>query len=514
MSNETQVLEQTETAYSLLIKETRELALMGSVMSVLGWDEQTYMPTGSAQLRSEQVSLLARMAHERHIGPRYADMLAQAESEKSSANGNSSSDMDANLYHLRRDFDRAAKLPPQFVEELSRTAVIAEQAWAHARRTNDFPTFEPYLKKMIDLKQRQVQYLGTPGTEPYDTLLDEYEPGMTAARLREIFSDLRKELVDLVAAIRGSIKSAPTSIIQRPFSLPGQEALARQAAAAFGFDFTNGRLDVSAHPFCTFIGPGDTRMTTRYEERNISNSFFSVLHETGHGLYDQGLPAQHFGTPLGDYVSLGIHESQSRMWENLVGRSEAFWQWMWPHFQKEYPKTLSDVELSEWVCAINHVTPSLIRTESDEVTYNLHIILRFELEQALLKGDLPVADLPGQWNESMQKMLGIAPDNDAEGCLQDIHWSGGSIGYFPTYTVGNLIAAQLFDAAKNQIPNLENEFANGNFSSLLQWLRENIHVHGKRYTAEELVMRCTGQPVAADALLNHLRQKANKYYGV
>jgi carboxypeptidase Taq len=503
------------SSYLQLVREAREISLLGSAMSVLGWDEQTYMPAGAASLRADQVSLLARMAHERHTGAKFADMLAAAEADLPPNGAASVEQPDAavNLHHLRRDFDRAAKLPAEFVEEMSRTSVMSEQAWTHARRSNDFAAFQPWLEKMLSLKQREVEYLGGTG-ELYDTLLEDYEPGMTSARLRDIFSELRTELVQITAGIRESGRRAPVDIARRRFPLEGQESLARRAAAAFGFDFSQGRLDISAHPFCSFIGPGDTRMTTRYDEMDISNSFFSVLHETGHGLYDQGLPEEHFGTPLGEYVSLGIHESQSRLWENLVGRGEAFWQWMWPIFQKEFAEPLAGVHLRDWMFAINNVEPSLIRTESDEVTYNLHILLRFELEQRLLGGDLPAKDLPGEWNSAMSEMLGICPTSDAEGCLQDIHWSGGGIGYVPTYTLGNLISAQLFEAAKSQTPGLEDEFAQGDFSHLLEWLRANVHRHGKRYSAEELVQRATGKPLSAEALLNHLRAKAAKYYGV
>lgn len=513
--------------YSQLVTELKELALLGSTMSVLGWDEQTFMPPGAAALRADQVSLLARMTHERHTGQRFADMLAGAEEEfapqielaqspegTSCAVGHRPGDAIINLCHIRKDFDRAAKLPSDFVEELSRTSVMAEQAWMQARRDDSFQSFQPWLEKIISLKQREAEYVGGGSGDVYDALLDEYEPGMTAARLRQVFDELRGPLVELVAAIRDSGRKAPVEITQRHFPRAEQEALSRRAAAAFGFDFTQGRLDVSAHPFCSFIGPGDTRMTTRYDENDISNAFFSVLHETGHGLYDQGLPADQFGLPLGDYVSLGIHESQSRLWENLVGRSAPFWQWMWPQFRAEFPDALGDVKLDDWMSAINHVAPSLVRTESDEITYNLHIVLRFELEQRLLSGEMPVADLPGEWNEAMKGMLGVCPESDANGCLQDIHWSGGAIGYFPTYTLGNLIAAQLFDAAAGDLRTLNDDIAAGDFSRLLGWLRKHVHSHGKRYSAEDLVINSTGRAVSAEPLLRHLRTKAATYYGV
>lgn len=499
------------SAYDQLITESKEIALLSSTASVLGWDEQTYMPPGAAPLRADQFSLIARLAHERHTSQRFADLLAQAEVENSSAAGDS--DIAINLHHFRRDFDRAARLPAEFVEELSRASVMSEHAWTQARRDNNFAAFQPWLEKMVALKQREVEYVGAPTGDNYDALLDEFEPGMTAERLRVVFSELRDALVEIVAAIKDSGRTAPVEITRRKFPIPSQEKLARRAAAAYGFDFEQGRLDISAHPFCSFIGPGDTRMTTRYDENDVSNSFFSVLHETGHGLYDQGIPAEHFGTPLGDFISLGIHESQSRMWENLVGRSEAFWQWMWPQFQAEFD-ALEGVTLNQWMFAINNVESSLIRTESDEITYNLHIILRFELEQALLSGALPAADLPGEWNAAMTKMLGVCPSTNTEGCLQDIHWSGGGIGYFPTYTLGNLISAQLFEAVTAEVPALNDDFAQGDFSKLLGWLRANVHSHGKRYSAEDIVQRATGAPLSAQPLLRHLREKSKTYYRV
>jgi carboxypeptidase Taq len=280
-----------------------------------------------------------------------------------------------------------------------------------------------------------------------------------------------------------------------------------------GFDFRAGRLDVSLHPFCSGLGPGDTRMTTRYDPNYFGDAFFGVLHETGHGLYDQGLPAGHFGTPRGEAISLGIHESQSRMWENFVGRGRAFWRHFMVPARSAFPDTLRDVDEDQWYFAINDVRPSLIRTEADEATYNLHVLLRFELEQALLNGDLSTKDLPGAWNEKMRQYLTITPPDNARGCLQDIHWAGGAIGYFPTYTLGNLYAAQFFEQARKDLGDLDAQFAKGDFAPLLGWLRKNIHSQGKRYRAGELVKRVTGRPLSSDALMRHLREKA-KLYGV
>jgi len=329
-----------------------------------------------------------------------------------------------------------------------------------------------------------------------------------------VFSELRGPLQELVGQIMESGKQAPVAILRRHYPAAAQEKVSREAAAKLGFDFEAGRLDTSVHPFCSGLGPGDTRLTTRYDEQFFGDAFFGVLHETGHGLYDQGLPEEHYGTPCGDAASLGIHESQSRLWENFVGRGAAFWRYMLPHVRQAFPNTLDDVTEADWMFAINHVAPSFIRTESDEATYNLHILLRFELEVALMNGDLKPADVPGEWNEKMKTYLRITPPNDAEGCLQDIHWSGGGIGYFPTYTLGNLIAAQLYETAQSAIPSMEEQFAEGEFGSLLGWLKTNIHTHGQRYSPRELVLRATGKPLSARPLLQHLRSKAQLYYGI
>jgi carboxypeptidase Taq len=329
-----------------------------------------------------------------------------------------------------------------------------------------------------------------------------------------VFAALRGPLVELIGRITSSGRKAPVEILERKFPAAIQEKLSREAAGKIGFDFEAGRLDVSVHPFCSGLGPGDCRMTTRYDENYFGDAFFGVLHETGHGLYNQGLEGEHWGTPRGESISLGIHESQSRMWENLVGRSAAFWRFYFPKAKAAFGETLADVSEEQWVFAVNDVRPSLIRTESDEATYNLHILLRFELEQAMLSGDLSVADIPGAWNEKMKKYLGLTPPDDSKGCLQDVHWSGGAIGYFPTYTLGNLYAAQFFQQARKDLGDLDGQFARGEFSSLLSWLRENIHRHGRRYSARELVKKVTGRDLSWEPLMEHLKEKASRLYGV
>jgi carboxypeptidase Taq len=499
---------QSTHAYDSLIKELREIALLGSIGSVLGWDERTQLPPKGAGHRSAQSSLLARMIHERFTSPRIVDLLSEAEA--SGVAGDPESDAAVNLREIRRSLDRARKLPSSLVEEQTRVAVLAQQAWGEARAKSDYAAFEPWLAKTLDLKRQEANCVGY-AKEMYDALLDEFEPGETAANLRVMFEGLRVSLVDLIGKIVGSGRKAPVEILERNYPADVQHRVARDAAAAVGFDFEAGRLDISLHPFCTEIGPGDTRMTTRYDPKYFGDAFFGVLHETGHALYNQGLPDEHYGTPRGEYISLGIHESQSRMWENFVGRSRSFWQGFGPKVREAFPDALSGVSDSEWYFAINDVRPSLIRTESDEATYNLHILLRFEIEQALLNDQLKPRDLPAAWNEKMRQYLGLTPPDDARGCLQDIHWSGGAIGYFPTYTLGNLYAAQFFEQASHDLGDIPSQFARGDFAPLLGWLHENIHRHGKRYRAGDLVQRITGKPLSAEPLLRHLKAKAALY---
>ena len=499
-------------AYDALVAQLREIALLSSMSSLLHWDEQTQMPTKGAAHRAEQASLVAKLVHERMTSPRVAELLDAA----AGAAGQTAPDSDAavNVRETRRTFDRARKLPASLVEELARTGVLAQSAWAEARKKNDYPAFRPWLEKIVALKRQEADCVGYASGNRYDALLDEYEPGETADNVRKTFTALRGPLVELVRKIAGAPRQAPLEILQRHYPAKAQEAVAREAAAAVGFDFSAGRLDTSTHPFCTGIGPGDTRMTTRYDEAYFGDAFFGVLHETGHALYDQGLPAEHFGTPRGEAVSLGIHESQSRMWENLVGRSRAFWRHFMPKARAAFPQALNGVGDDDWLFAVNDVRPSLIRTEADEATYNLHVMLRFELEQSMLTGEVGAADVPAAWNEKMRDYLGITPPDDAQGCLQDIHWSGGAFGYFPTYTLGNLYAAQFFEQARKDVGDLDAMFARGEFAPLLAWLRKNIHSHGKRYRARDLVKRVTGHELSAEPLMRHLRGKAQLLYGV
>ncbi|HRK30979.1 MAG TPA: carboxypeptidase M32 [Tepidisphaeraceae bacterium] len=499
-------------AYDKLRTELREIGILSSIGSLLGWDQQVMLPEAGNPYRAGQMEFLAKLIHERSTSGKLGDLIAAAEAEAGGLDRHSDAAVVAR--DARRGYDRETKLPGELVAEMAKTEVLGHQAWVEARKNSSYASFKPWLAKWLDLKKQEIACVGYKD-HPYDALLDRYEPYETAAGVTKVFESLRDELVSLVQKIAGSSKKAPIEIMERSYDVKAQEAFGRLAAEAIGFDFTAGRLDVSVHPFCSGQGQGDTRMTTRYHENHFNDAFFGVLHETGHALYEQGLQKEKYlGEALGDSVSLGIHESQSRMWENLVGRSRAFWKFFMPKARNSFPQTLNGVTDDQWYAATNAVQPSLIRVEADEMTYNLHILIRFEMETALTSGQLGVDDVPAAWNEKYKKYLGITPPNDAKGCLQDVHWSAGLMGYFPTYTLGNLYAAQFYDQATKDIPDLEQQFASGNFKPLLGWLRENIHQHGRRYSARELVKRITGTELSAQPLLNYLRGKASEVYGV
>jgi carboxypeptidase Taq len=500
-----------QAAYADLLHHVREIALLNSCAGVLGWDERTYMPHNGSAHRAEQMALLARMAHEKMTAPRIGDLLGTV--EQSDLVKEADSDAAANAREIRRIYDRAVKLPPQLVETLARETTRAQQVWQEARAKNEFAAFRPSLETIVRLKREEAEAIGYKDV-PYDALLDEYEPGATTAEVTRIFAALRKELTPLVKAIAGSSRRPKREILERDYPVDRQKIFGQAAAAAIGFDFAAGRIDVTTHPFCSGIGPGDCRICTRYNPRHFSEAFFGVLHEAGHGIYEQNLPPSQFGTPVGSFASLGIHESQSRLWENQVGRGWGFWEHFFPRARQVFLDALCDVSLKEWMFAINDVRPSFIRVEADEATYNLHIVLRFELEQALVAGQLEAADVPAAWNEKFQKMLGLTPPDDARGCLQDIHWSFGGLGYFPTYTLGNLYAAQFMEAARRDVPNLDRDFHHGEFAGLKTWLNEKIHRHGQRYRAGTLCERVTGKPLGHGALMKYLREKYGPLYGI
>lgn len=503
----------TETLYRKLVTHIQKAALLSSCGSVLSWDRETYMPDGGNELRSRQLSLLAGLAHEWSTSPEVGGLLDQlADSELNDA---PDSETAVNIREIRRQYERARRLPTDLVREISRVTALAQHHWAEARAANNFLQFEPWLQQIVKLKQEEAAAVGyAENGEPYDALMDEYEPSVNSHRISGVFQQLRTELVPLLDAIRGSNAAPDTSILTRSYPVAQQEKLATLAAARVGFDFQRGRLDVTTHPFCSGFGPGDCRLTTRYDSRFFSAAFFGTLHETGHGMYEQGLREDAFGLPMGSAVSLGIHESQSRLWENLVGRSQSFWKHFFPIATELFPDALGSVSEKDFHFAINSVTPSFIRVEADEVTYNLHIMLRFDLERQLISGELAPADVSTAWNERFTADFGITPPTDAEGCLQDVHWSAGLFGYFPTYALGNMYASQFFEAARRQLGDVDQQFANGEFRSLLNWLREHIHQHGQRFPAGRLVEVVTGEPLSTGPLMKHLNDRFRPLYGL
>ncbi|MCB2231583.1 carboxypeptidase M32 [bacterium] len=501
-----------QAAYDELIKKCKEISTLGSAASILHWDQETYMPKNGVAHRSEQIGLIARMCHQQFVDPKIGDLISAAEG--SDLVKDPESEAAANIREIRYEYDKATKLPNDLVEALAKTTAQATPAWAEARKKSDFAMFVPWLEKVLDLTIKKAEAIGYEG-EPYNALLDTYEPGATVAQVESAFAGLRKELVPLVAAIKDSKKKPDESIIMRSYDVEKQKIFGESVAAAMGYDFDAGRLDITTHPFCTGIGPGDTRILTRYNPNRINDALFGTMHEAGHALYEMGLEKEkYFGTPMGESVSLGIHESQSRMWENQVGRSKAFWVYFMPQAQRIFREALGDVSIDDFYGAINYVKPSYIRVEADEATYNLHIMLRFELERAMTKGEIKPKDMAGEWNKRFKDYLGIEVDKDANGCLQDVHWSSGLIGYFPTYALGNLYAAQFFAKAKQDMPNLEEDFKQGNFANLLGWLRKNIHRHGQRYRANVLCEKITGKPLSHEPLMTYMKAKYGEIYGL
>jgi carboxypeptidase Taq len=491
-----------EKAYSELVRLSREESVLASCIDVLEWDQETYMPHAGVEHRAEQMGVLAGLLHDHSTNPRYEELLTAVEG--SSLVADADSPQAVNVRELRHDYDREKKLPRRLVQEIARVTTRASKVWAQARKKNDFRSFAPWLEKVFALSREEADAVGHGGTR-YDALLDDYEPGMTTEKLSELFAQLRAELVPLVDSLRG--QSPSRNVLEGNFDIERQREFTNSLVSAIGFDMEGGRLDLALHPFCTQLGPGDVRIGTRYYQDNVSRGIFACLHEAGHGLYEQGLDPNHYGTPMGEAVSIGMHESQSRLWENLVGRSEGFWQHFYPQLQSTFHDDFHDVSLEAFRRSVNRVEPHLIRVEADEVTYNLHVVIRFELERQLLDGDLAAADLPGAWNELYQRYLGVTPPDDRTGCLQDNHWAEGMIGYFPTYTLGNIFAAQIFAAAERAIGPLEDAFAVGDFGALRGWLAENIHRHGMRYRSEEIIERVTGNSPDPSALIESLSKR-------
>ncbi len=494
------------TPYESLQQRSREVAGFNSMASLLGWDQETYMPPKAGAYRAEQMGQLAGLTHRLSTAPEVGDWIKSCEDHlPPCADEEETAVRAANVREWRRDYDRATRLPGRLVEELARTTSLSREAWMEARRESNFAGFAPWLEKILALVREQAEAWGY-NTCAYDGLLEGYEPGARVAELNPVFADLQKALTPLLPRLQKITGVVDPARLEGNYPIAGQQALNWRVAAAMGFDFEAGRIDTTVHPFCTEMGPRDCRLTTRYHEADFTSSLFGVMHEAGHGLYTQGLPVEHFGTPLGTFLSLGIHESQSRLWENQVGRSPEFWRHWYPIVREQFP-ALDGLPLEEFWLLVNRVKPSHIRVEADEATYNLHIVLRYEIEQRLVSGDLAVADLPEAWNARFEELFQIPVPDDARGCLQDTHWSLGLIGYFPTYTLGTLNAAQLFAAALRQVPGLEADLQQANYAPLLRWLQDNIHRHGRRYSPGELIQRATGEPLRATYFLDYLKAK-------
>lgn len=494
--------------YRALIDRLREVHLLESTGELLSWDQETMMPAAAVDHRANQLSLLARLAHERATASELGDILQSMPKQLEDPQQN------ANLREARRVFERSKKLDPKLVGEIAETSSRAQHAWAEARQKSDFRKFCPWLEKMVKLMRAKASCLCDDSMDIlWDALAEEFEPGMRARDLREIFPPLRKELGSLLDQLRGA--SNPPADAASKIAVPQdqQEAMVRFVAERMGFDFDRGRLDRSAHPFCGGSHFADVRITTRFSDDNFLDALGSTMHEAGHGIYEQGLMAEHLGTPMGSAVSLGIHESQSRLWENQVGRSEEFWAWCQPQLSQFFGQSFAGLSARDLYATSNRAEPSLIRVEADESTYNLHIMIRFEMETALIAGDLDPADLPSAWNQAYREYLDLEVPDDRQGCLQDVHWSCGLFGYFPTYTLGNLYAAQFFAKASENLADLPAQLRAGEFGPLKEWLNTNIHAQGMRYPAGELCRRVTGRELDPAGFMTYLRDKVEPLYG-
>lgn len=498
------------SSFPQLVQAVREVAYLKSTLAALEWDQQTNLPPQGANYRAEQITFLAGELHRRQTDPKLYDLLGELSSDSKLADKHS--DFSVTVRELKRDCEKKRKLPESLVKELASTTSLGQQVWIEARKENDFGKFAPVLKKIYDLKRQECEAIGYED-QPYDVLLDDYEPATSTREVAKVLEELKNDLVPLVAKIAGAKQRPQEDLVHRNFPIEQQKRLGRIASQQIGFDYSRGRLDIAHHPFCTELGPSDTRITTRYDEQFFNSSFFGTLHEAGHGIYEQGLRSDQYGLPPGTYCSLGIHESQSRLWENLVGRSRGFWSHFYDQVQGAFPDALGNVGLDDFFGAINAVQPSLIRVEADQATYDLHIIIRFQLEIELVNGQLSVEDLPTAWDEKYREFLGVAPKDDAEGVMQDIHWSAGLIGYFATYSLGNIYASQMYDAAGKDLGDLESMFTRGEFEPLKQWLNEHVHQVGQSYSPAELIERIAGEPLNHKNLIKHLTDKLAPIYG-
>jgi carboxypeptidase Taq len=491
--------------YNRYREHMRKLADVKAALALMQWDQETYLPAKGAGFRAQQVATLSEMAHELATAESLGTLLESLHT----INGLNETEK-KNIFLNRLDFVKQKKYPAAFVRKMSETVSKSFNAWNLAKKENQFKLFEKELAELIELKKEETDIIGY--TEhPYDALMDEFEKGCTVKMMDDVFGNMLPRLRKILEKIQGS-KIPEDEFLFKSFDKRKQWDFGVQVIAELGFDFEAGRQDISSHPFSTSFNKFDVRITTRIDENDFSSMLFSCIHETGHALYEQGLPESEYGLPSGEYASLGIHESQSRLWENHVGRSHAFWKFHYPQVRNKFPEAFGNLEEDMFYRAINRVKPSLIRTESDELTYHFHVMIRYEIEKMLIKGDLKTDDIPGFWNEQYNKYLGVKVPDDQHGCLQDVHWSHGSFGYFPTYSLGSFYAAQFFAAAVKSDPELPEKMANGNSAGLLLWLRQRIHASGRIFNSEEICKNATGQPLNVQYFLDYLLDKYGKIY--
>ncbi|MGA8941909.1 MAG: carboxypeptidase M32 [Thermoactinomyces sp.] len=495
--------------WECLKKKLREIYDLEAVIQVLTWDQNTYMPPAGAEARGKQLSALGEMVHRKKTAPELGEILEELAQETASLPRDS--DKASIVRVAKREFCEAQKVSSGFISRFYEHIAKTNQVWMEAREANDFSKVAPYLEKTLDLSREYASFFPN-SAHIADPLIDRSDYGLKAADIQALFSRLRRQLIPLVDEITQQPPSDRSCLLKR-YPVQKQLDFCKEVIARMGFDFRRGRLDLAMHPFMTGFAAGDIRITTRVKEQDISEALFSTIHEAGHAIYEMGINPDYEGTPLHNGTSSGIHESQSRLWENIIGRSREFWSFFYPQLQNRFPSQLGDVSLEEFYRAINHVKRSLIRTDADELTYNLHVIIRFDLEIALLEGKLQIKDLPEAWNERYRCDLGIVPQSDRDGVLQDIHWYFDFIGgVFQGYTLGNILSSQFYQAALKACPEIPEQIIQGNFAPLHTWLRENIYKHGSKFTAEEIVQRATGAPLAIEPYMEYLRKKYSDLY--
>jgi carboxypeptidase Taq len=494
--------------FNQLKASINEIMDIYNAIAILGWDQQVNMPAGGEEDRGYTTSTLERLAHQKLTSPEVGALIDAAAVEVNQLDPDSD---EARLVKIaRREYLKKTKVPSRWVVEFSQVTTNAQNAWIEARAKSDFSIFQPNLERVVDLKREYASFFA-PYDHVYDPLMDDFEPGMKTTEVQSIFNQVRPEQVKLLKAI--SLQPViDNSFLHMPYDEKEEYDFGVDVITRFGYDWNRGRQDKSAHPFTQAFGTGDVRITTRFDPTRAVSLLFSTMHESGHAMYDQGFDKELSRTPLSNGASMSIHESQSRMWENLVGRSRPFWTFFYPKMQARFPVQLGNVDLETFYRAVNKVEPSLIRVEADEATYNLHIMLRLEIEIALMEGSLAVKDLPEAWNSRMQEYLGITPPDDAQGVLQDVHWSWGMVGYFPTYALGNLVSVQLWEAMLKDIPDIAEQFERGEFHSLLSWLHEHIHRYGAKFEPQELIQKVTGSKIDPQPYLRYLKNKYTEIY--